>query len=538
MTYWEKRALLREARSAKKANDLIDQLVSLYDKAEKEIVEDIRKIIKNYARSGGMDTKQAIKYLTEIDKTQDINELLKQMASMTDGEQKQELLRRINAPAYRARLDRLQVLQDKIDIKLTQLAAQEVRLNTIAFGDELVDAYYRACFDMQQQAGYMNVVERLENGITLSITSGSILPTEAFEAALDYNWTSRSYSDSVWENTHELAKEAKEIVQRGLLTGRSVPRMTAELEQRFRTAKHKAARVVRTEMNHFHNQGDLVAYEKMGVERYRYLATLDAVTCERCGALDNQVFSVSDAEPGKNFPPLHPNDRCTTTPALDDAVLAEMKRRARDPKTGKTYLVPANMSYTEWDAEQDKLYGAGTVDAARKMRYNTSADKKQFERYKALLGDEVPKTFADFQKLKYDDPVAYNDLCEKYAYKGRVSEATAADYAVYRAVKNTGIYGTVRVPPQSIDTSVLTLDTAHITDRGHGVTLEEAISYIKNASFTLKRTLQDGKEFINYYSSDGAAYVNIGENTIRTAFKRAEYDSKVTAAMEAAENAR
>ena len=100
------------------------------------------------------------------------------------------------------------------------------------------------------------------------------------------------------------------------------------------------------------------------------------------------------------------------------------------------------------------------------MGYNESADKKQFDAYKARLGAEA-KTFEDFQKLKYDSPTAYNDLCRLYSYKGRVPEATKADYAVNKAVRSTGIYGTVQMPPMRIDTSVLTLDADHITRREH-----------------------------------------------------------------------
>ena len=92
-----------------------------------------------------------------------------------------------------------------------------------------------------------------------------------------------------------------------------------------------------------------------------------------------------------------------------------------------------------------------------------------------------------------------------------------------------------------IDTSVLTLDADHITRREHNVNLDEATSYISNALFSLKRTMGKGSdsiEFINYYATDGAAYVNVREKTIRTAFKRAEFDPKTTAAVEAAKNAR
>lgn len=101
---------------------------------------------------------------------------------------------------------------------------------------------------------------------------------------------------------------------------------------------------------------------------------------------------------------------------------------------------------------------------------------------------------------------------------------------------DTGIYGTVRVPAAKIDTSALTLDVAHINERRHGVTQEEAVSYIKNAAFSLKRRHWTGETFLNYYSEEGASYVRTGDNVIRTSFKKDEFDKKTKSAMEVLKN--
>lgn len=102
--------------------------------------------------------------------------------------------------------------------------------------------------------------------------------------------------------------------------------------------------------------------------------------------------------------------------------------------------------------------------------------------------------------------------------------------------KATGIYGTVRVPAAKIDTSALTLDVAHINERRHGVTQEEAVSYIKNAAFSLKRRHWTGETFLNYYSEEGASYVRTSDNVIRTSFKKDEFDEKTKSAMEVLKN--
>ncbi len=50
---------------------------------------------------------------------------------------------------------------------------------------------------------------------------------------------------------------------------------------------------------------------------------------------------------GKNYPPIHPNDRCTTVAEFDDDVIDGLQRRARD-ENGNSILVPQDMSYKDW----------------------------------------------------------------------------------------------------------------------------------------------------------------------------------------------
>ena len=51
-------------------------------------------------------------------------------------------------------------------------------------------------------------------------------------------------------------------------------------------------------------------YQDCGFNRYRYVAV--GTTCEGCTALDGQIFSIDEAEPGVNFGTLHPHCDCKT----------------------------------------------------------------------------------------------------------------------------------------------------------------------------------------------------------------------------------
>ncbi|MDU5492447.1 MAG: hypothetical protein E6094_05730 [Clostridium perfringens] len=63
--------------------------------------------------------------------------------------------------------------------------------------------------------------------------------------------------------------------------------------------------------------------------------------------MDGKVLIVGKAKPGVDLPPLHPFCRSTTIAYLGKENLEALKRRARDPITGKNYIIK-NMNYSEW----------------------------------------------------------------------------------------------------------------------------------------------------------------------------------------------
>lgn len=73
------------------------------------------------------------------------------------------------------------------------------------------------------------------------------------------------------------------------------------------------------------------------------MAAVNERTCDTCGALDGRRFKVDDAEPGVNYPPIHPNCRCTTV--------------EYDPEEALDWLnsgepMPKRTTYQEWYSRQ------------------------------------------------------------------------------------------------------------------------------------------------------------------------------------------
>lgn len=65
--------------------------------------------------------------------------------------------------------------------------------------------------------------------------------------------------------------------------------------------------------------------------------------------MDGKHFPMSEWKVGVTAPPFHVHCRSTTVPYFDDEFDAVGERAARDEETGKTYFVPGNMTYKEWD---------------------------------------------------------------------------------------------------------------------------------------------------------------------------------------------
>lgn len=101
--------------------------------------------------------------------------------------------------------------------------------------------------------------------------------------------------------------------------------------------------------------------------------------------------------------------------------------------------------------------------------------------------------------------------------------------AILDIIRGAGIRGQVHIPPLQINLTTLSIDEAHINDRNHGVTLEEAEAFISAAFFSVERW---GGRFENYYGKNGAAYVDMTSNTVRTAFRSNEYDDTLKTLIE------
>lgn len=319
-----------------KAEKQADQFDKVYQEAKTYLDKEVNKIFDKFQRDYGLSQVDARQVLKNMKDKKNLNELRKVLEARPNDPNIQRLLADLDSPAYSFRMKRLERLSDDLDRMRESIYHSEKTGSDAFYSDLMKDSYYKASFDLQQQTG-------LAYGF-------SGLPESEIKHLQSFSWVGdgSTYSTNIWKNTGKLTSSIKDELLMSLMTGRGTRETAQAIAERFDVGQNDARRLVRTESAFFHNQMELLSYEEADIEKYIFVAVLDKRTSHICQEHDNKVYDRDKAVPGVNCPPMHPWCRSTTVGYDEDADYSKLKRRARNPETGKTELVPADMTYKEW----------------------------------------------------------------------------------------------------------------------------------------------------------------------------------------------
>ena len=346
-----------------KAEKQADQFDKVYQEAKTYLDKEINKIFDKFQRDYGLSQVDARQVLKNMKDKKDLKELRKVLEARPNDPNIQRLLADLDSPAYSFRMKRLERLSDDLDRMRESIYHSEKTGSDAFYSDFMKDSYYKATFDLQQQTG-------LAYGF-------SGLPESEIKHLQSFSWVGdgSTYSTDIWKNTGKLTSSIKDELLMSLMTGRDIRGTAQAIAERFNVGQNDARRLVRTESAFFHNQMELLSYEEADIEKYIFVAVLDKRTSRICQEHDNQVYDRDKAVPGVNCPPMHPWCRSTTVGYDEDADYSKLKRRARNPVTGKTELVPADMTYKEWyskyvakDGEKVYNQGMSSIDLMAKQQ--------------------------------------------------------------------------------------------------------------------------------------------------------------------------
>ena len=308
-----------------------------------EYLESEVKAVMRGMQSFGITEAEARRILSAASDGSALEQLRRAANRVADPAKREALLNAINsAGAYRYRITRIEALNRDVVKQCRELYKTENRAVTSALRNVAQESYYREIFGIQQETGL---------GFGFSQFS-----QRDVERILRSNWAGGNYSQRIWRDINGMTARLKQELLVSMLTGRSGEKTARIFRERFGVNAFCARRIVRTESAYVANAAQARAYDEAGIERYRFIATLDSRTCEccgpsvGCGALDGKVFDLAKAKAGTNYPPMHPFCRCTTIADFGGEEFAQLERRAKD-KDGRTVKVPAGMTYEEWRRE-------------------------------------------------------------------------------------------------------------------------------------------------------------------------------------------
>lgn len=297
-SYWLKRSEELDKVATKVEKEVMKELSALYRDAFRSIEKEVNDFMMQYAKDHKLDYATVTQTLTPIDLAE-YNQKIEELYAMyrdTGSEYIKIEIDRLNA---RAKISRLQALQDAINVELCKVTHEY----QMTLEDTLIGLFTEQYKEVSELLGIM----------------APVVNREAIKTIIEYPYAGKMFSDRIWDNKDALVKHIKQNLTAGIIRGDSIQKMSRQMKKDLNVLYYQAERLVRTETNYAMNQGHLKGYADSGVvEKYEFLAAIDSRTSKLCKNQNGKVYKLSDATVGVNFPPLHPHCRSTVIPVLED----------------------------------------------------------------------------------------------------------------------------------------------------------------------------------------------------------------------------
>lgn len=305
----------------------IDIMNVIY-RSERLVMEQIALILAGHAGTFGSKA-DAERWLKQSVADKRREAVIKEIRRLPKA-QREYFIRHMTSPPLTGRMNNRAAMNAIIDIHGVRAGFAVDALTTGVLSGVVADGMNRQMFALQKGLGA---------GWDVAQPNQTQIETVLKRA---YNSSSSMVITDRW------AKEIKERLASGILSGQDLKSLTKSISEVSDGEIWQVKRMVRTELTWSAGEAEIETLKDAELESYRYLATLDEKTCDDCGGVDMQTFLISERVVGENMPPMHPNCRCTVTAVITNQHLKELKRKHRDPSTGKNSYVPADTSYNDW----------------------------------------------------------------------------------------------------------------------------------------------------------------------------------------------
>lgn len=335
--YWKLRFEQLEAAQNEQGVATVAEIERQYKEAQKQIEGQIARWYQRLADNNEIPLAEARQYLKGAALKEfkwDVQDYIKYgKENALTGRWMKELE---NASA-KYHITKLEALKIQTQQSLEAMFSKQVGTVTGAMGNLFKSGYYHTAYELQK-------------GFNIGWDIAG-LDQSQIEKVLAKPWAvdGKNFSERIWGNKQKLISEVHGELTQNIMLGADPQKAIDSLAKKMNTSRYNAGRLIMTEEAYFSSAAQRDCFEELGVEQYEIVATLDSHTSDICRTLDGKHFFMKDYQPGVTAPPFHVFCRSTTVPYFDEDFGDIGKRAARDDETGKTYYIPDDMNYQEWE---------------------------------------------------------------------------------------------------------------------------------------------------------------------------------------------
>ena len=338
MSYWQDRFLQLEAAQHNKSAEKARYIEKQYEKAIANIEKDITAWYTRYATENGVSMAEAKRVLNTRELAEfrwTVEEYIEKGRQNAISGEWAAQLERASVKVHVTRLEAIKMqMQQQCELALgNTVDTLDKHLKNI-----YLDGYCKTAFEIQKGLGVGYEFATLDDNL--------------IDKVLSKPWAvdNKTFSDRVWgDYKPKMVNILENDLTQAIMRGDDLQGVINKIANDCNVTKGAASRLVMTESAYFSSLSTLDGYKATGVEQYEILATLDGVTCSRCGKLDGEHHPISKYIIGTEYaPPFHANCRCTTVPYYDD--MDDLVTRVARDNEGKTYEIDENIKYSDWKA--------------------------------------------------------------------------------------------------------------------------------------------------------------------------------------------
>lgn len=299
--YWQKRSndIMRYVDGTD--IDIFAELQKIYAEESAQIQRDLFAFVTKYADDNKMSYSDALQRLRGVDLS-DYQANAKKYREQAKKDP--ELLKRLNEQYVASKVTRFDALNLEMTYKIG-----------------VMQGIIEKSFE-----NYLKSTAKYAYKKAMGGNSGA-LNEPALKELINTPFNGRNYSQQLWGNTDDLARDLRDVLKRGFIRGDDVRTMASELAKKYNVARSRAQTLIRTDGTAIVNRSAIKRYEESGLEFYRISVQMDNRTSDTCIRIhdEDKRYRIDEFATGVTAPPFHYNCRSAVIP--DEGELDEQSLR-------------------------------------------------------------------------------------------------------------------------------------------------------------------------------------------------------------------